>query len=291
MAGAIGPAARQAAAPVGDAARGVARAGGPWLQRGARLGYAAKGVVYLTLGLIALQGAGAGGRTTDSRGAIATLAQQPAGTLLVLLVGIGLLGYAAWRIIEAATGAEGEGSDGKGVAKRVGHAASGVIYGVLGAWALRLLAGRESAGGGGSGASTQHWTARLMALPLGRVLVATAGLAVIGYGLYQLYRAATSDLRKHLALHDVGADAERWIVRLGRAGTGARGVVFAVVGSFLVLAALRHDPSRAGGLAEALAAVERAPYGAALLALVAVGLMAYGAFQIVNARYRRVATA
>lgn len=289
MAGAIGPAARQAAAPVEGAARAAAHHGGPWLQRGARLGYAAKGAVYLTLGLVALQGAGAGGRTTDSRGAIATLAQQPAGTLLVLLVGIGLLGYAAWRVLEAATGAEGEGSDAKGIAKRVGHAASGITHGVLGAWALRLLAGRESAAGSGGG--TDHWTARLMALPLGRVLVAAVGLGIVGYGLYQLYRAATSDVRKRLALHGLGTDTVEWIVRLGRAGMGARGVVFAIVGSFLVLAALRHDPSRAGGLAEALAAVERAPYGAALLAAVAIGLMAYGAFQVVNARYRRVAIA
>jgi hypothetical protein len=123
MAGTVGSTARQVAAPVEGAARQVARAGGPWLQRGARLGYAASGVVYLTLGAIALTGAGGG--QTSSRGAIATLADKPAGTFLVLLVGIGLLGYAVWRLVEAATGAEGEGDDAKGIAKRVGHAGSG----------------------------------------------------------------------------------------------------------------------------------------------------------------------
>jgi hypothetical protein len=297
MAKSVGSAPRRGAAgaqgAAEDAARAAARASGPWLQRGARLGYAASGVVYLTLGLITLQGArgGGGGGATSSRGAIATLAEQPFGKALVLLMGIGLLGYAAWRLIEAATGAEGEGDDAKGMAVRAGHAGSGLLYGALGAWALRLLAGRESAATAGDGGQAADWTARLMGLPAGRALVAAAGLGVAGYGLYQLYRAVAKDLTKRLDLGGVSADARRWIVRVGRAGMGARGVVFAIVGGFLLLAALRRDPGEAGGLGEALAAVERAPYGAVLLSLVALGLMAYGVYQLVNARWRRVATA
>jgi hypothetical protein len=288
MAGSVGSAARQATAPVEGAARQAARAGGPWLQRGARLGYAASGVVYLTLGLIALRGIG--GNAPSSRGAIATLAEQPGGKFVVFLVGVGLLGYAAWRLVEAATGAEGEGDDAKGYAVRAGHAGSGILYGALGVWALRLLAGRESAASAGDGARTDDWTARLMALPAGRALVAAAGVAVAGYGVYQLYKAVKKDVRKRLALTGVGADTERWIVRVGRFGIGARGVVFAIVGGFLGLAALRRDPGQAGGLPEALAAVERAPSGGLLLAVVALGLMAYGVYQLVNARWRRVAT-
>ena len=287
MAGTAGRAARRGAEQVEGAARGVARAGGPWLQRGARAGYAASGVVYLTLGIIALQGAG--GQSTNSRGAIATLAQQPGGTFLVLLVGVGLLGYAAWRLVEAATGAEGEGDDAKGLAVRAGHAGSGLLYGALGVWALRLLAGKESAASSGDG--TADWTARLMDLPAGRGLVAAAGLGVAGYGAYQLYKAVAKDVSKRLDLGGVSADARQWIVRVGRAGLGARGVVFVIVGGFLLLAALRRDPGQAGGLGEALAALERAPYGGILLALVALGLMAYGVYQLVNARWRRVATA
>jgi hypothetical protein len=209
---------------------------------------------------------------------------------VVFLVGVGLLGYAAWRLVEAATGAEGEGDGAKGYAVRAGHAGSGVLYGALGVWAVRLLAGRESAASAGDGARTDDWTARLMALPAGRALVAAAGVAVAGYGVYQLYKAAKKDVRKRLALTGVGADTERWIVRVGRFGIGARGVVFAIVGGFLGLAALRRDPGQAGGLPEALAAVERAPSGGLLLALVALGLMAYGVYQLVNARWRRVAT-
>jgi hypothetical protein len=288
MAGMIGTAARQAAAPVEGAAQHVARTGGPWLQRGARLGYAASGIVYITLGIIAITGAAG---TASSRGAIATLADQPAGKFLVALVGIGLLGYAAWRLVEAATGAEGEGRDAKGTAKRVGHAASGLTHGALGLWALRLLTGRESAANTGDGQRATDWTARLLELPAGRIIVAAAGLAVVGYGLYQLYRAATKDVAKRLALSGVSPDGRRWIVRAGRFGIGARGVVFGVIGGFLVLAALRRDPGQAGGLSDALAALERAPGGRVLLTLVALGLMAFGIWRLVNARYRRVATA
>jgi hypothetical protein len=130
-----------------------------------------------------------------------------------------------------------------------------------------------------------------MALPAGRALVAAAGLGVAGYGLYQLYKAVAKDVSKRLDLGGVPADTRQWIVRVGRAGLGARGVVFAITGGLLLLAALRRDPGQAGGLGESLAALERAPYGGVLLSLVALGLMAYGVYQLVNARWRRVATA
>jgi hypothetical protein len=288
MAGMVGSTARKAAAPVQGAARQVGRHGGPWLQRGARLGYAAKGVVYLTVGLIALTGIG-GGKEASSRGAIATLAEQPAGAVLVFLIAVGLFGYAVWRLIEAATGAEGEGDDAKGIAKRLGHVGSGLAYAALGVFCVRLLLGGTSSGSGG-GDRTDNWTARLLALPLGRALVVAVGLGVAGYGLYQLYRAARKNIGKRLALDGVGAENAQWVERVGRAGIGARGVVFVIIGGFLVQAARRSDASQAGGLPEALAAVERAPYGGVLLAIVALGLMAYGVYQLVNARWRRVAT-
>jgi hypothetical protein len=249
------------------------------------MGYAASGVVYVTLGLIALQAARHGGETEDTRGAIGVLADKPGGGVLVTLVGIGLLAYAVWRLIEAATGAEGEGHDAKGTAIRVGHAGSGLLYGALGVSALRIARGSSGEGGGSNQAD---WTARAMALPFGRALVVAAGLGVIGYGLYQLKKAWKSDVKRHLDLHEAGPEQTHWIVRIGRAGLAARGVVFAVIGAFLVSAALRYDPSRAGGLDAALAALSRAPFGQILLGTVAVGLVAYGLFQFVQARYRVV---
>lgn len=299
MAGAVRPtiesAARRTAGAAVDVAQGVARGAtreaGPWLERGARLGYAARGLVYVTLGALAVQAAVAGGTLRSNRGAIATLGAQPFGQVLLLVVGVGLVAYAVWRVVAAATGAEGEGHDAKGIAQRLLHAVSGLVLGSLGLWTLRLLTG-DAGGGASGGDGAEGWTARLLALPLGRVLVAGAGLGVIGYGVAQVVRAAThrmrESVRKHLALDGMGARHAEWVVRVARAGTAARGVVLGLVGGFLVNAALRHDPSRAGGLDEALAALAAAPHGSALLVVVALGLVAYGLYQFVNARWRVV---
>ena len=127
-----------------------------------------------------------------------------------------------------------------------------------------------------------------MAAPLGRWLVAAVGVGVIGYALYQLYRAYAAQVRKHLDLSRLGAQGQRLVVALGRFGIGARGVVFLIIGWFLVLAARQADASRASGVGEALRTVERQPYGRWLLAVTGLGFIAYGLYQFVNARYRRI---
>ena len=117
------------------------------------------------------------------------------------------------------------------------------------------------------------------------------GAWVAGYGVWQLVRAYTADVRRHLDLSEVEPATRTWIVRLGRLGHAARGVVFVIVGWFLIRAAMTYDPAEAGGLAEALDALRGAPYGVWLLAVVAAGLVAYGAFQFVHARYRVIRAA
>lgn len=282
-AGSMGNAARQAGATAGHALQ----EGGPWLTRGARLGYAARGVVYVTLGIIALQAAFGSGQAQGSGGALREIATQPAGKLLLVLIAVGLLGYAAWRLIESARGAEGEGSDAKGIALRLFHAFSGLVYASLALQAIRLLQGTSSGDGGGE-ARTDDWTARLMALPWGRALVAAAGIGVLVYALHQLRRAFTGDVTQHLDLHELDADNRTYVTRVGRMGIGARGVVFLITGSFLVLAALRANPSEATGLSGSLSALESAPWGPWLMGLVAVGLLSFGLFQFVHARYRQL---
>ena len=264
----------------------TARQLAPWVERLARVGYAAKGVVYVVIGALAAGAAGgAGGRTTDSGGALATIADESYGKLLLAVIAAGLLGHALWRAIAAATDAENKGDDAKGIAKRVAGAGRGLLYVGLAGQAIRLVRGRGD-GGGGSGA--QDWTARLMAAPLGRWLVAAVGVGVIGYALYQLYRAYAAQVRKHLDLSRLGAEGQRLVVALGRFGIGARGVVFLIIGWFLVLAARQADASRASGVGEALRTVERQPYGRWLLAVTGLGFIAYGLYQFVNARYRRI---
>ena len=216
------------------------------------------------------------------------IGHSPFGTTALVVIGIGLLGYTLWRLVAAVTDAEGEGSD--ATQHRHPHRAGRARSRLRNARRLRAARGGGSGGGGGSGSAgqTRHWTARLLDLPFGRALVVAVGLGVIGYAGYQLYRAAGDRVKRHLDLGEAGATASTWIVRLGRFGIGARGVVFALIGVFLVKAGVQHDSSEAGGIAQSLDALARAPFGRVALGIVALGLVAYGVFQLATARYRHI---
>jgi hypothetical protein len=250
-----------------------------------RAGYAAKGIVYLVIGALAARAAlGKGGAATDSRGALNAIADGPFGSAALVLIGVGLLGYTAWRLVAAVTDAEGKGDEPTKIAVRLAQAGRGVAYGVLGVQALRLLGGH----GQTESTATRDWTARLLELPFGRALVAAAGLGVLGYAGYQLYRAGSDKVRKHLDLGQAGADAATWIVRVGRFGIAARAVVFAMIGVFLLRAGMQSDSGEAGGIAQSLRALAGASHGRLVLGAVAFGLVAYGVYQLATARYRHM---
>jgi hypothetical protein len=260
-----------------------------WIVRLARAGYAAKGIIYLVIGGLAVRAAlGAGGRATDSRGALGTIGDSAAGRGLLLLMGIGLVGYALWAVTSALLDAEDRGGDAKGIALRAAQSARGLAYGALGVEALAFVA-RSGGSGGGSGA--EHWTARAMELPWGRVLVGLAGAGIAAYALYQFWRGARKNLRKRLRVGAENPDAVRWVVRLARFGIIARGVVFLMIGWFVMRAAWRRDAAEAGGIGDSLAALGAQPYGSLVLGAAALGLIAYGVWQLANARYREMAVA
>jgi hypothetical protein len=243
--------------------------------------------VYLIIGGLALQAAlGRGGQTTDSGGALRTILQQPYGWTLLAVVGVGLAGYALWRFVQAGLNPEGVGSDAKGIAKRVGYAISGAIHAGLALEAVRMAFGFGAGSGGDSG--PQDWTALVLAQPLGRWIIAAVALGIAAFGLIELVRAYRTDLPKRLDLSRLGHPAREWVVRSGRMGMAARGIVFGVIGSFLIRAALTHDSRQARGLGGALDSLHGQAYGRWLLGLVAVGLIAYGLFELVQARYRRI---
>jgi hypothetical protein len=271
---------------VRDEAEQATREASPWITALGRFGYAAKGVVYLIIGILAIQAAlGRGGGTTDQQGALGQVAEAPFGQVLLALLTIGLFGYGVWRFVQAAADTEDEGSEPGGLLARAIYAGVGVVYLGLALSALRLLQG---AGGGSGVQQTQDWTARLMGHPMGAWLVALAGAAVIANGLYQLYRAYSARFQEKLRTHAMDANQVEWVTRLGRAGYAARGVAFGLIGLFLVQAALHREPGEARGLDGALAALAEQPFGPYLLGLVAAGLAAYGAFALVEARYRRM---
>jgi hypothetical protein len=262
----------------------VTRKVSPWIERLARVGYVAYGIVYMLVGVLAVQAAlGGGGQATGQEGALRSILLAPLGRVLLGMIAIGLLAYATWRLFQGVLDPENEGTDAKGIVKRFDHVINGLFHA-----ALAFSAGQLVLGSGGGGGSPDDWTARLMAQPLGRWLVVIVGVVFVGAGLYQLYKVYRVDLRDELKLGEMSARERTWATRSGRLGYAARGVVFGVIGVFLVQAALQTDPDEARGLGGALQTLARQPFGPYILGTVALGLVAYGVFMFVMARYRRI---
>jgi hypothetical protein len=273
----------QAGRQVEQAARAAGR---PWVEPLARFGYAARGVVYAFIGVLAIQAAFFGrGQTTGPEGAIYKIAEQS--KMLLVLIAIGLFGYALWRFVQGILDPENKGNDAKGMVKRGAMVASGVIYTGLALLAVRLVSqdgGAAASSGGGQASST----AKVLSLPFGRTLVILAGLGVIVAALQQLYDAYTKKFTRRFKTQEMSPEEQRMAVHTGQLGLAARGIAFLITGWFLIQAALRYDPSQARGLGGALETLARQPYGPWLLGLVALGLVAYGAYSFLQARYRRI---
>jgi hypothetical protein len=248
----------------------------------ARAGFVARGLIYGVIGILAIKLAvGAGGQTTNQQGALKTIAQQPFGKVLLILVAIGLGGYACWRILRALLGHGPEASD-SGFERLAGFA-SGIVYASLCAVAVEILLGSNS----GSG-NVHAKTAGVLGWPAGTWLVGIAGAVLIGVGLYQAYRGIKQEFLKDSKTEEMSPTVRKWIEAIGTFGHLARGVVFGLVGVFLIKAAIDYNPNSAVGLDGALAKLAHASYGPFLLGVVAAGLIAFALFSLSDARYRRI---
>ena len=257
-----------------------------WIERLARVGYVAKAVLYATIGALAARAAvGAGGAATDTRGAMATVLQAPFGRVLLIPIALGLIGYAAWRILEAIVDPERRGHDVRGLAVRASYLARGVVHLGLAYTAVRFAIGQRSSSSGG-GERSKEATATAFQYPGGDWLVWTVAIAIAGYGAYQLYRAVTAKLSEQIDTGAASSEAGAWVIGVSRVGIAARGIVFLAIGWLLARAAAGHDANRAGGIGDALRTL--ADLGRWPFAAIALGLVAYGAYQLVNARYRRM---
>lgn len=265
------------------------RVAGGWVVPLARAGYIAKGAVYAVIGILAIQTAvGAGGGTVGSKGAIAEIASQPFGQVLLALLTVGLFGYVVWRFAQSVLNAESHDNDAKGIGKRLFYGFSGVLHAALAVFAGRLALGLG--GGGSSGTSKQALTADLMAVPVGQWIVALLGGVIIVTGAVQLYFAYTAHFMGKYRVGQMDTAEYNVALRAGQAGLSARGVVFAIMGGFFVNAAISQDPSEAKGLDAALATLADQAFGPWLLAAVSVGLLGYAVHCGFKAWYRHFET-
>jgi hypothetical protein len=249
----------------------------------ARAGFVSRGVVYGIIGILAIKLAiGAGGKTTDQSGALRTIANQPFGEVLLVLVAIGLAGYSIWRLLHALLGHGPERSD-SGF-DRVAALGSGIAYGAMCAVAVKILLGS----GGASSGHPSKATAGVLGWPGGTWLVGIAGAILIGIALYQLYRGLAQDFLKDAKTEKMSDAVKKWYKALAICGHVARAVVFGLIGVFLIKAAVNFNPSKAVGPDGALAKLAHQSYGSALLGIVAAGLVAFALYSLADARYRRI---
>jgi hypothetical protein len=256
-----------------------------WLTRA---GYATQAFLYFTIGgLAALAAFGYGGETTDGKGALLELYRQPFGRVLLVLAAVGLFGFALFRGYQAIVDPEHQARGWRAL-KRVGWVAVALLHAGLGAFAIALATGN---GGSAGEHDARSATASLLAWsPLGPLVVAIVGAVLLGVAVHQMWCAWRAELDEQLDLSSVESNVRRWLVRLSRFGIAARSVVGAIAGVFLLQAAITSDPGEAKGFSESLATVRQAPLGGVLFAIVALGLVAYACYELIEARYRRVVT-
>ena len=239
----------------------------------------------MVVGILALQVAYEGSQQSmDSRGAIAAIGGQPFGQFLLWFTGVGLFAYALWQFAKAALDPDNEGGGIQGIAKRGAFAVSGIVHTGL-AWVAVQSALGAAASSGGNAAD--DWTALAMQQPLGRWLVALAGIAIGIGAITQAYAAYSASFMDRMN-GSMSSTSEKWMRRAGRAGYAVRCIVFLTIAYFLTHAALTYDAEQAVGLHGALRELLQQSYGSILLALAAAGLFFFGAFTAMEAKYREL---
>ncbi|GGH91780.1 DUF1206 domain-containing protein [Arthrobacter liuii] len=244
----------------------------------ARAGFVFIGLVHILIGAIALQLSQGHGGEADQSGAIGALASKPGGGILLWAGAVACAGLSLWMVSEAFFGARSQSDPKKKLKEAATAAGKAVIFGFL-AFTFAVFA---SGGSKNSSQSASDFTAKLMAAPAGVVFVIAGGLAIIAAGIYYAYWGITQKFMKDL--QDPG-DARTAVEWIGTIGYAAKGVVLAVVGVLIIVAAATADPSRSSGLDGGLKTLGSQPYGVFLLAAIAAGLICYGVYSMARARY------
>jgi hypothetical protein len=256
----------------------------PWVKRIAQAGYVAKGIVYVLLGLLGFMAAfelnGKTNNQATQTGTLQYLKELPAGAILLLLLAIGLLCYSTWRVIQTFYNPNGED---KKWPKRLRYFFSGLAYLALAYTALRAVFQDSS----GNGDQNQKLAGELMGQPLGQVLVGLAGLIFAAVGIYQIYYGLSEKYKKHVQELSLQSDQSSLLLRSGKIGYISRGIVWLVIAFLFIRAALHSSASEAGNTGKAFQFVENISFGSYLLGALGLGLIAYGVFNFIRARFER----
>jgi len=252
-----------------------------------RAGFLARALTYGIIGGLALAlaiGAGTAGAAPNQQGALALIARSPIGRAALVVICAGLLAYALWKLTQGVFGEGPEGGGGRHPLDRIANLGGAVVYLAFFAVAVRVLTGSS----GNSSGEPRQATAGILAWPGGQLIVAIAGAALIAISLYQLYDAVRGEFANDSKTQQMGACERRTFMWLGHVGLTARALVFALIGYFLLRAAIDYAPGSAVGVDGALGRLHREPLGTALLVLAGAGLITFAAYSLLEGRYRRL---
>lgn len=260
----------------------------PWVEKIARFGYTAKGIFYAIIGLLSIQAAYQAGETELSIHAVLlAIFVQPMGRILLAVVALGLLGYVLWRIVQVFEDPDHAGTDWKGLIQRAAYAFSGIGYAFVSYTAFEIVFDLDP-NVAQNPPALRAIIDYVLGQPLGRPLVGLAGVIFLGIGLYQFYRTISANFQKHWDWSQLSSTAKRLIILLGRVGFGARGVLYSLIGYFLILAAVQLEADEAGGFGRAIEALDSPEFAPWILGGVAAAVIIYSVYVLIQARYRLI---
>ncbi|MGB7084884.1 MAG: DUF1206 domain-containing protein, partial [Phormidesmis sp.] len=257
-----------------------------WIEYYARFGYAAKGIVYGSTGVLAILEVFnfSQGETVGSTGALRAIARQPFGRAMAILISISLMGYVLWRFLQTFLDPEHSGCNAGDIVRRISYGCSGVVYASIAYSVIEILTESPES----DNKSSQEVAFMLMQQPFGRWLVGAIGILFLGTGCYYFYRAIKAEFRKRFKRHKM-SDAEKvWASIVGRVGIAARGVVYVVIGTYAVRAAWLFDANEIKTSEEALELFDNNPTNEIILCTLGIGFVAYGIHMAFQAKYRSI---
>lgn len=267
----------------------------PGMVKIGRAGWFAKGVVYVIAGILALliaakasgwsKGAGTAAQEASPTGALKTIAQGTGGPVLLGILAVGMLLYAAWRVVSAFLPGD---TDAKGWVKRIGFMVSAIIYTTLAITAFGLATSKKSSGSTNGNSTVSKASSGIMAHGGGRLLIGVVGVIVIAAGLYRIAKGVKMDVNDELDLSGISPERRRWTERLGAIGEIGRGLGIGLIGYFLLRAAVTYDPNQATGLDGALRTLVTKTGGVLVVIVVGIGFVAYGLFCLTTFTHRRL---